>query len=53
MAALAGYSKAWMVDLLDEHARYAVGATALRRSTVHAAWQAMDTEITEHGVRGT
>ncbi|WP_158254151.1 hypothetical protein [Cryobacterium sp. Y50] len=28
-------SKAWIVDLLDNHARYAIGATAVRRFTVH------------------
>jgi transposase InsO family protein len=50
MVALADGSKAWIVDLLDDHARYAIGATAVRRFTVHAAWKAMDTAITEHGV---
>ncbi|GAA4474820.1 hypothetical protein GCM10023094_11150 [Rhodococcus olei] len=29
---LADRSKAWIVDILDDHARYAIGATATRRS---------------------
>lgn len=47
--ALADGSKAWIVDLLDDHARYAIGATAVRRFTVYAAWKAMETTIAEHG----
>jgi transposase InsO family protein len=47
--ALADGSKAWIVDILDDHARFALGATATRRFTVHAAWQAMESAITEHG----
>lgn len=49
MVALADGSKVWIVDLLDDHARYAIGATAVRRFTVHAAWKAMETAIAEHG----
>jgi transposase InsO family protein len=46
MVALADVSKAW----IDDHARYAIGARAVRRFTVLAAWKVMDTAITEHGV---
>jgi len=49
MVALTDRSKAWIVDLLDDHARYAIGATAIRRFTVHAAWKAMETAINEYG----
>ncbi|WP_169592666.1 IS481 family transposase [Antrihabitans stalactiti] len=42
-------SKAWVVDLLDDHARYAIGATATRRFTGYAAWTAMETAIDENG----
>ncbi|MDJ0441441.1 DDE-type integrase/transposase/recombinase [Rhodococcus qingshengii] len=42
-------SKAWIVDLLDDHARYAIGATATRRFTARSAWRAMETAIDEHG----
>ena len=49
MVALADGSKAWIVDLLDDHARFAIGATAVRQFTVHAAWKAMETAIAEHG----
>jgi transposase InsO family protein len=47
--ALADGSKAWIVDLLDDHARFAIGATAVRRFTAQAAWKAMETPIVEHG----
>ncbi|MCK8675173.1 DDE-type integrase/transposase/recombinase [Rhodococcus sp. HM1] len=46
---LADGSKAWIVDILDDHARYAIGATAARRFTAHAARRAMETAIDEHG----
>jgi transposase InsO family protein len=42
-------SKAWIVDILDDHARFAIGATATRRFTAVAAWRAMEIAITEHG----
>ncbi|BBY65495.1 hypothetical protein MHEL_37380 [Mycolicibacterium helvum] len=42
-------SKAWIVDILDDHARFAIGATATRRFTTLAAWRAMEAAITEHG----
>lgn len=47
--ALVDGSPAWVIDILDDHARYAIGATATRRFTVVAAWRAMETAITEHG----
>lgn len=47
--ALADNSKAWIVDILDDHARFAIGATATRQFTVLSAWRAMETAITEHG----
>lgn len=47
--ALVDGSKAWIVDLLDDHARLAIGATATRRFTVQSAWAAMETAIVEHG----
>lgn len=37
MVELADWSKALIVDRLDGHARYAIGATTTRRFTVHAA----------------
>ena len=37
------------MDLLGAHARYAIGATAIRRFKVHAAWKAIETLIDEHG----
>jgi len=49
MVALTDRSKTWIVDLLDDHARYAIGATVIRRFTVHAARKAMETAINEHG----
>jgi transposase InsO family protein len=42
-------SPAWVIDILDDHARFAIGATATRRFTALAAWRAMETAITEHG----
>lgn len=42
-------SKAWIIDILDDHARFAIGATAARRFTATAAWRAMETAIGEHG----
>ena len=46
---LSDRSKSWIVDILDDHARFAIGATATRRFTAVAAWRAMETAITEHG----
>lgn len=47
--ALSDESLAWVIDLLDDHARYAIGATATRRFTTIAAWRAMEAAIAEHG----
>jgi hypothetical protein len=49
MVELTDGSKAWIADLQDDHARYAIGATVIKRCTVHAAWKAMETAINEHG----
>jgi hypothetical protein len=49
MVALTDRSKAWIVDLLDNHSRYAIGTTAIRRFTVLAAWKAMEKAINERG----
>src|ERR1700712_3233977 len=46
---LADDSKAWIIDILDDHARFAIGSTAARRFTATAAWRAMETAIGEHG----
>ena len=42
-------SLVWVIDILDDHARFALGATATERFTVFAAWRAIETAITEHG----
>jgi transposase InsO family protein len=47
--ALSDGSLAWVIDLLDDHARFAIGATATRRFTATAAWRAMEAAIAEHG----
>jgi transposase InsO family protein len=47
--ALADGSLAWVIDILDDHARFALGATATQRFSVMAAWRAIETAITEHG----
>jgi transposase InsO family protein len=47
--ALADGSAGWVIDILDDHARFAIGATATRRFTATAARRAMETAITEHG----
>jgi transposase InsO family protein len=47
--ALTDGSPAWVIDILDDHARFAIGATAARRFTATAAWRAMERAIAEHG----
>lgn len=42
-------SVAWVIDILDDHARFAIGATASRRFTATTAWRAMEAAIAEHG----
>jgi transposase InsO family protein len=47
--ALADGSIAWVIDILDDHAGFAIGATASRRFTATTAWRAMEAAIAEHG----
>jgi transposase InsO family protein len=47
--ALADGSLAWVIDILDGHARYTIDATATEKFTVLAARRAMETAISEHG----
>jgi transposase InsO family protein len=47
--ALAGGTRAWVIDILDDHARYAIGARACLRATTSVAWAAMEQAIAEHG----
>lgn len=47
--ALADGSKAWVVDVLDDHARFAIGAKAARQATTVVAWECMDEAIRAHG----
>lgn len=47
--ALVDGSKAWIVDLIDDHARFSIGAHAVRRFTAQAAWAAMEKAVMEHG----
>jgi hypothetical protein len=42
-------SPAWVIDILDDHAHFAIGGTATRRFTAMTAWRAMETAIIEHG----
>jgi transposase InsO family protein len=46
---LADGSSVWVIDILDDHARFALGAMAAERFSVVAAWRAIETAITEHG----
>lgn len=47
--ALTDATKAWVVDVLDDHARYAIAARACRQATTRVAWETMETAIAEHG----
>lgn len=47
--ALADGSKAWVVDVLDDHARFAIAAKAARQATTTMAWECMDEAIRTHG----
>jgi transposase InsO family protein len=47
--ALADGSKAWVVDVLDDHARFAIAAKATRHATTTVAWDCMDEAIRIHG----
>ena len=45
--ALADGSLAWVIDILEDHARYAIGAPATTRFTVASAWRAMEAAMAE------
>lgn len=47
--ALADKSKAWIVDVLDDHARFAIAARACKQATTVVAWDCMDEAIRLHG----
>jgi transposase InsO family protein len=49
MVALADESETWIVELLDDHACYAIRTTATRRFTALAAWKAVEPLSSEHG----
>ena len=47
---LADRTPVWVVDLLDDHARYLVGATAFPDATSEAAWAAFSTASALYGL---
>lgn len=47
--ALADTSKVWVIDVLDDHARFAIAARAFKHATTTAAWECMDEAIRLHG----
>ena len=47
---LADQSPVWVIDLLDDHARFLVGATAFPDATGEAAWEAFTPASTLHGL---
>ena len=47
---LADQTPVWVIDLLDDHARYLVGATAFEAATTEAAWDAFTAAAAEHGL---
>ncbi len=47
--ALADRTKAWVIDILDDHARFAIAARACRSATTTEAWACMDAAIRGHG----
>jgi transposase InsO family protein len=47
---LADQSPVWVIDLLDDHARYLVGATAFPDATSEAAWAAFTTASARYGL---
>jgi transposase InsO family protein len=47
--ALADKSKVWVIDVLDDHARFAIAARAAKHATTTAAWGCMDEAIRRHG----
>jgi transposase InsO family protein len=46
---LADNSKAWVIDVIDDHARFAIAGHACRSATTTAAWRAIEQAIAEHG----
>ena len=46
---LADQSKAWIIDVVDDHARFAIATHACRSASTTAAWTAMQQAIAEHG----
>lgn len=46
---LADGSKAWVIDVLDDHARFAIAAKACKHATTTVAWKCMDEAIRTHG----
>jgi transposase InsO family protein len=46
---LADRSKAWVIDVVDDHARFAIAAHACRSATTTAAWRTVEQAIAEHG----
>jgi transposase InsO family protein len=47
---LADGSPVWVIDLLDDHARFLIGATAFPDATGEAAWEAFSTASARHGL---
>jgi transposase InsO family protein len=47
---LADQTPVWVIDLLDDHARYLVGATAFPDATTEAAWEAFTVASAMHGL---
>ena len=47
---LADQTPVWVIDLLDDHARYLVGATAFEAATTEAAWDAFTAAAAENGL---
>jgi transposase InsO family protein len=42
-------TKAWVIDVLDGHARFAIAALACRRATTTAAWACLEEAIRSYG----
>jgi transposase InsO family protein len=47
---LADQTPVWVIDLLDDHARFLVGATAFPDATGEAAWETFTAASTLHGL---
>jgi transposase InsO family protein len=46
---LADGTKAWVIDIVDDHARFAIAAHACQAATTTAAWRTVEQAIAEHG----